>query len=129
MKTGEEIKQMYYPIKENFDMKSMEVLRETAGLIIPKVSSNIFSDDIQSQFDELQKNITKDAPLNERRNILLRRLSESKLNKKRIKTDKIRKRKIRILQENNGEEQDNKDENETKIHKNRTNIKKIKFNF
>ena len=86
---------MYYPIKENFDMKSMEVLRETAGLIIPKVSSNIFSDDIQSQFDELQKNITKDAPLNERRNILLRRLSESKLNKKRIKTDKIRKRKKR----------------------------------
>ena len=51
--TGE-IKKIYYPKKDNFNMKNMDYIRETARLIIPKVSSNLFSDDIESQFDQLQ---------------------------------------------------------------------------
>ena len=100
--TGE-IKKIYYPKKDNFNMKNMDYIRETARLIIPKVSSKLFSDDIQKQFDDLQKGIDPDTPFKERRNILLRRLSESKLKKKSKKTDKIRKRKIRKLAADVGE--------------------------
>ena len=91
--TGD-IKQMYYPKTESFVFKSMEYLRETAALIIPKISSNLFSDDIQNKFNEMQQDIKDNNSTEEKKNSILRRLSESG-ESRRPKKSKINQNKIK----------------------------------
>ena len=95
-----DIKQMYYPKVDNFLFDCLDHLRETAELIIPKISSELFSQDIQSQFDELQKDLenTKDG-----RNLLMRRLSESTHKKNKVKRSKAKKAIFRKLDEEGNE--------------------------
>ena len=101
------IKNMYYPKKENFVLKSMDYIREIAELIIPKISSKLFTDDIYNKLNDKLKKIEEkqaetDSITNER-DLLLRRLSELTPKKKK-QTNKIKKYVIRILSENSTEE-------------------------
>ena len=101
------IKQMYYPKKENFIMRSMDYIKEITELIIPKISAKLFTSDIYNKLNNIlkendeEKNQT-DSITNER-DLLLRRLSELTPKKKKI-IDKIKKYKIRILSDNSTEE-------------------------
>jgi len=99
-----EIKQMYYPKTENYIFKSIEYLRETASLIIPKISSKLFSDNIQDKFNNLQKDIKEDQSTEEKKKLILRRLSESSTKKNKINRNKVKIRRYRVLQEETNEE-------------------------
>ena len=68
-----EIKQMYYPKSENYIFKSIEYLRETASLIIPKISYKLFSDNIQDKFNDLQKDIKEDQSTEEKKKINIKK--------------------------------------------------------
>ena len=98
------IKQMYYPKQENFQMKSMLYITEFAELIIPKISSKLFSEDIYGQLNDILKdeeNTDEIDPTNKRTR-LLRRLRE-RTPKKKKEITKIKKFKTRILSENSTE--------------------------
>ena len=99
-----EIKQMYYPKTENFVFKSVEYLRETASLIIPKISSKLFSDNIQDKFNDLQKDLKEDQSTEEKKKLILRRLSESSTKKNKINRNKVKIRRYRVLEEETNEE-------------------------
>ena len=74
------ISQMYYPKDKRFNMLSMDYLREVAELIIPKISSHLFTDNIYEKLDDILKDIDQnktstDSP-KERRMRQIRRLVE-----------------------------------------------------
>ena len=98
-----EIKQMYYPQIDSFNFKSFDYINETISLIIPKISPHLFSQDIHSKFNEIQKDINEDDPVEEKRNILLRRLKEINPKKRKKNQNKIKKIRYRILQEDSSD--------------------------
>ena len=98
------IKQMYYPKDKRFNMVSIDYIREVAELIIPKISSQLFSDNIYEKLDDILKDIDQnktstDSP-KEIRMRQIRRLAE--LTPKKVKNKK-KKSVIRMLSENNTE--------------------------
>jgi len=97
------IKQIYYPKMKNFSMLSLEYINELAGLIIPKISSHLFIDDIYKKLDEILKDnkikTSNDDSQKEGRMRFIRRLSEL-TPKNRKKISKKRKSVMRILDEN-----------------------------
>jgi len=100
------IKQIYYPKSNHFSMKSLEYINELARLIIPKISSQLFIDDIYKKLNEIlndnKEKITKRDSSKDRRARLLRRLSEQ-TPKKIKKISKKRRVVMRILSENSTE--------------------------
>ena len=107
-----DIKKIFYPKSNNFIFKSIEYLNETAALIIPKISSILYSEDIQSQFNDLQKDISEKDSINKKRNLLIRRLSELNPKKRKISKNKIKKTRFRVLQESFNETSENYVEDE-----------------
>ena len=94
------IKRKQYPKIDNFYFRGMEYLNEAAELIIPKISSDLFSEDIQEKIKELQKGILETDSVEIKRTTLLRRLSELNPNPmKKKRNDKIKKIRFRVLQE------------------------------
>ena len=84
------IKQMYYPKDKRFNMLSIDYIREVAELIIPKISSQLFSDNIYEKLDDILKDIDQnktstDSP-KEIRMRQIRRLAE--LTPKKVKNKK-----------------------------------------
>ena len=84
------IKQMYYPKDKRFNMVSIDYIREVAELIIPKISSQLFTDNIYEKLDDILKDIDQnktstDSP-KEIRMRQIRRLAE--LTPKKVKNKK-----------------------------------------
>ena len=94
---------MYYLQIDSFNFKSFDYINETISLIIPKISPHLFSQDIHSKFNEIQKDINEDDPVEEKRNILLRRLKEINPKKRKKNQNKIKKIRYRILQEDSSD--------------------------
>ena len=101
-----ELRNIYNPKSEKFTMENMKIIKELIGLVIPKISSDLFSENIYEELDGIlnQENYT------DNRGGLLRRLSEE--TQKRRKIPKAYKKKIkkityRILQENSTDESEN----------------------
>ena len=98
------IKQIFYPKIKHFSMKSLNSFDELIKLIIPKISSQLFTDDIYKKLDEILKDdkndTANDDSSKDRMMRLIRRLSEQtpKTRKKIIKKQKISV--MRILSEN-----------------------------
>ena len=53
------IKQMYYPKVSNFKYQSMDFLKENSSINIPKITSNLFSENNQKQFNEIKINMPR----------------------------------------------------------------------
>ena len=103
-----DIKNLYYPKSENFSILYMDIIKELASLIIPKISANLYSENIRDHLNEMLKELEEDNNSTDSKGNLLRRLSEiskkSKGNKgteKQLK--KIKKITYRVLQENSEE--------------------------
>ena len=109
-----DIKNIYYPKSGNFSVRTMDIFNDVARLIIPKISADLFSENIQDHLNDLLKDKENDDNnFNNSRASLLRRLSEiSKKNNDNKRTanelKRIRKIKYRVLKENS-------DENETEM--------------
>ena len=95
-----EIKKIYYPKIDTFTFKSMDYIKEIIDLTIPKISPHLFSEDIHSKFNEIQEDLLEVDTIEEKRNILLRRLKESQSKKRKKNTNKPKKIRFRVLQEN-----------------------------
>ena len=98
-----EIKQMYYPKIDSFNFKSMDYIKEIISLIIPKISPHLFSEDIHSKFNEIQKDITESDSVEVKRNLLLRRLNEINPKKRKKAKNKLKKIRYRVLQEDSSD--------------------------
>jgi hypothetical protein len=88
-------------------MENMQIIKELIGLVIPKISSDLFSDNIYEELDEIlkQENYTNN------KSGLLRRLSEETKKRRKVSNDykkRIKKVTYRILQENTTDENDRK---------------------
>lgn len=95
-----EIKKKYYPISENYQLSSMNIINDILNTIIPKINPDLYSDDILDQYKDLLKE--NEGENNKTyRNRILRRLSEiTKKNKKPQKKSKVKRTiKYRVLQE------------------------------
>ena len=108
-----EIKKIYYPKIDTFEFKSIDYIREIIDLTIPKISPNLFSQDINSKFNEIQEDLLEVDSIKEKRNILLRRLKESPPQKRKKNKNKTKKIRFRILQENSNDTAGSSGTNET----------------
>ena len=102
-----ELKNIYNPNSKKFTMENMQIIKELIGLVIPKISSDLFSDNIYEELDEIlkQENYTNN------KSGLLRRLSEETKKRRKVSNDykkRIKKVTYRILQENTTDENDRK---------------------
>ena len=84
-------------------MENMQLIKELIGLVIPKVSSDLFSENIYEELDDIlnQENYT------DNREGLLRRLSEATKKRRKVSNNykkRIKKVTYRILLENTTDE-------------------------
>ena len=110
-----EIKKIYYPKIDTFKFKSIEYIQEIIDLTIPKISPNLFSEDIHTQFNEILEELFEDDSIEVKRNKLLRRLKESpsKKRKRNKSVGKHKKIRFRVLQENSNDTTGSSRTNET----------------
>ena len=63
-----EIKKIYYPKIDTFKFKSIEYIQEIIDLTIPKISPNLFSEDIHIKFKEIQEDFLEGDSIEVKRN-------------------------------------------------------------
>jgi len=91
-----EIRNIYYPRSDKFSLGYMDIINEIKNLVIPKISAELFSDDIFAELDEmLKEKEDEDKNITNNNSIIFRRLSEA--TKKRQKKSKNEIKKIKKI--------------------------------